>query len=146
MAAGRTGDVVVEDVIFLDSIVDDLLGSVINHEDHPLKARRTLANQGPVESSRGLRNKTELLTSPPVVSWILERITGRGNQSLDRRTTSRQQRQRSLGVGLTVSLDLEDVDPHIGDGTSHGAEGRPTFLEAVEGIGTSIFVRLWAWS
>lgn len=87
----------------------------------------------------------DLLTSPRVVSWILERITGTGDQQLDGRRRDGGGGGSGGGVrwglgGLTVSLDLEDVDPHVGDETSRGAEGRPTLVEAVGGIGASMFV------
>lgn len=40
---GLTGDVVVEDVIFLDSIVDDLLGVGVDDQAFPLELRQLLA-------------------------------------------------------------------------------------------------------
>lgn len=32
----RTSDIVIEDVIFFDGIVDELLGRIVDHQDHPL--------------------------------------------------------------------------------------------------------------
>lgn len=33
---GHTGDILVEDVIFIDDIVDDFLGELVDHEHFPL--------------------------------------------------------------------------------------------------------------
>lgn len=36
---GHTGDVLVKDVIFLEDIVDDLFGVLVDDQDHPLLKR-----------------------------------------------------------------------------------------------------------
>lgn len=36
----HTGDVPFQNVIFLDSVVKYFLGSIVDHQDHPLKERR----------------------------------------------------------------------------------------------------------
>lgn len=43
-----------------------------------------------------------------------------------------------LRVVLTVLLDLEDGDPHLGDATSHSTEERPMSLESSNGISASV--------
>ncbi len=50
----RTGNVLVEDVIFLDHIIDNLLGALVNHKHFPLvSTRHVLAGAPSLFSVRG---------------------------------------------------------------------------------------------
>lgn len=42
----RTSDVDIEDVVFFDSVIKDLLGVGVDDEDHPLEQESVLATDG----------------------------------------------------------------------------------------------------
>lgn len=44
-AVAHTGDVLVEYVIFFEDVVDDFLGSFVDHQDHPLLKRSSQSLQ-----------------------------------------------------------------------------------------------------
>lgn len=66
---GHTGDVLVKNVIFLEDIVDDLFGVLVDDQDHPLLRRQS-------QLPRPFSVVVLDLTSLPVSSLILSRITG----------------------------------------------------------------------
>lgn len=55
----RTGDVLVEDVIFPDDIVDDLLRVVVKHKDLPLGLDSISSERGDIGQREGFSRRHE---------------------------------------------------------------------------------------
>lgn len=91
--SAHTGDILVEDVIFLNNIVEDLLGELVHDKHFPLGGQRKLV----AVASRW--RDVGFLTSPWVMSFRVLRMTGRSR--------------------LASALEL-DVFYFLGKGVPHG--------------------------